>query len=68
MSRVRDPSPAPNGQLSDRVGRRRAILLSNFGLGLDYVLMALAPTLPWLCVGRLLSVITSSSSRSVPAT
>src|SRR6185437_8830228 len=31
------------GALSDRFGRRPVILLSNFGLGLDYVLMALAP-------------------------
>ena len=33
------------GALSDRFGRRPVILLSNFGLGLDYVLMALAPNL-----------------------
>ena len=34
------------GALSDRFGRRPVVLLSNFGLALDYVLMALAPTLP----------------------
>src|ERR1017187_1926414 len=33
------------GMLSDRFGRRRVILLSNFGLGLDYIVMALAPTI-----------------------
>jgi DHA1 family tetracycline resistance protein-like MFS transporter len=49
------------GSLSDRYGRRRVILLSNFGLGLDYVLMALAPTLTWLFVGRLISGVTSAS-------
>jgi DHA1 family tetracycline resistance protein-like MFS transporter len=49
------------GSLSDRFGRRRVILLSNFGLGLDYVLMALAPSLWWLFVGRIISGITSSS-------
>jgi len=49
------------GSLSDRFGRRRVILLSNFGLGLDYLLMALAPSLPWLFVGRVISGITSSS-------
>jgi len=49
------------GALSDRFGRRPVILLSNFGLGLDYVVMALAPTVPWLFVGRLASGITSSS-------
>ena len=31
------------GALSDRFGRRPVVLLSNFGLGLDYILMALAP-------------------------
>jgi DHA1 family tetracycline resistance protein-like MFS transporter len=49
------------GMLSDRFGRRPVILLSNFGLGLDYVVMALAPTLSWLFVGRILSGITASS-------
>ena len=37
------------------------ILLSNFGVGLDYVLMALAPTLGWLFVGRVISGITAAS-------
>jgi DHA1 family tetracycline resistance protein-like MFS transporter len=37
------------------------ILLSNFGLGLDYILMALAPNLAWLFVGRVLSGITGAS-------
>ena len=45
------------GALSDRFGRRRVILLSNLGLGLDYVLMALAPNLAWLFVGRMISGI-----------
>jgi DHA1 family tetracycline resistance protein-like MFS transporter len=49
------------GILSDRFGRRPVILLSNFGLGLDYIIMALAPTLPWLFVGRVLSGLTASS-------
>jgi DHA1 family tetracycline resistance protein-like MFS transporter len=49
------------GALSDRHGRRPVILLSNFGLGLDYVLMALAPTLGWLFAGRVVSGITSAS-------
>jgi DHA1 family tetracycline resistance protein-like MFS transporter len=49
------------GLLSDRYGRRRVILLSNFGLGLDYVVMAVAPTVRWLFVGRVLSGITSAS-------
>lgn len=49
------------GSLSDRFGRRPVILLSNFGLGLDYVLMAVAPSLAWLFAGRLLSGVTSAS-------
>jgi DHA1 family tetracycline resistance protein-like MFS transporter len=49
------------GALSDRFGRRPVVLLSNFGLALDYVLMALAPTLMWLFIGRVISGITSAS-------
>ena len=49
------------GGLSDRFGRRPVVLLSNFGLGLDYVLMALAPSLTWLFIGRVISGITSAS-------
>ncbi|MGH7355546.1 MAG: TCR/Tet family MFS transporter [Candidatus Rokuibacteriota bacterium] len=49
------------GVLSDRFGRRPIVLLSNFGLGLDYVLMALAPNLAWLFVGRVISGITTAS-------
>jgi DHA1 family tetracycline resistance protein-like MFS transporter len=49
------------GSLSDHFGRRKVILLSNFGLGLDYILMAMAPSLPWLFLGRVVSGITSSS-------
>lgn len=49
------------GSLSDRFGRRPVILLSNLGLGLDYLLMAVSPSLGWLFVGRVLSGITSAS-------
>src|SRR5207249_10293065 len=49
------------GVLSDRFGRRPVILLSNLGLGLDYVVMALAPTIGWLFLGRIISGITTSS-------
>ena len=49
------------GALSDRYGRRTVILLSNVGLGLDYILMALAPSLSWLFVGRVISGITSAN-------
>lgn len=49
------------GSASDHFGRRPVILASNFGLGFDYILMAMAPTLGWLFVGRIISGITSSS-------
>jgi DHA1 family tetracycline resistance protein-like MFS transporter len=49
------------GALSDRFGRRPVILLSSLGLGLDFCFMALAPALPWLLVGRIISGITSAS-------
>lgn len=49
------------GALSDRFGRRPVILVSNFGVGLDYVVMALAPNLGWLFVGRVVSGMASAS-------
>lgn len=49
------------GALSDRFGRRRVILISCLGLAIDYVLMALAPNLAWLFLGRVLTGITAAS-------
>ncbi|MDH5265277.1 MAG: MFS transporter, partial [Betaproteobacteria bacterium] len=49
------------GAASDRFGRRPVILVSCLGLGLDYFLMALAPNLAWLFVGRVISGITAAS-------
>jgi DHA1 family tetracycline resistance protein-like MFS transporter len=49
------------GSVSDRFGRRPVVLLSNFGLGFDYLLMAWAPALGWLFVGRVISGLTASS-------
>src|SRR5580704_15217035 len=49
------------GMLSDRYGRRPIILLSNFGLGLDYIVMAVAPSVGWLFLGRVISGITAAS-------
>jgi len=49
------------GSLSDQYGRRPVLLLSAFGMALDFVLMALAPNLWWLAVGRLIAGVTSSS-------
>jgi len=48
------------GLLSDRFGRRPVLLVSLFGLGLDFLFMAFAPSLGWLFVGRLISGATSA--------
>src|SRR5467141_4745195 len=49
------------GAWSDRFGWRPVILISCFGLGIDYIFMALAPSLSWLFVGRIISGITTSN-------
>jgi len=49
------------GVLSDRFGRRTVILISCTGLGLDFLLMAMAPNLTWLFVGRVISGICAAS-------
>lgn len=53
------------GALSDHFGRRPVILISTVGLAIDWVLMALAPDLWWLAVGRLIGGVTSSSFTAV---
>ena len=53
------------GSLSDRYGRRPVILVSTIGLASDYVLMALAPNLWWLALGRAVAGITSASFTTV---
>lgn len=49
------------GALSDRFGRRSVILASLFASGLDYLLLAFAPSLAWLFVGRVVAGITGAS-------
>jgi DHA1 family tetracycline resistance protein-like MFS transporter len=49
------------GSLSDRFGRRPVLLISIFGLGVDYIIMAVAPNLAILYIGRLISGVTSAS-------
>lgn len=49
------------GMLSDRFGRRPVIILSNLGTGLDFIVLALSPTIWWLLAGRIVSGITTSS-------
>lgn len=55
------------GSLSDRYGRRPVILISAAGLSADYVLMAVAPNLWWLALGRIITGITTSSFTTVYA-
>ena len=43
------------GALSDAVGRRPVILVSLAALGIDYVILALAPNLWWLVAGRIIA-------------
>src|SRR5437660_5234500 len=49
------------GACSDRLGRRPIILISCFGLSIDDAFMAVAPSLRWLLVGRIVSGITTSN-------
>src|ERR1041385_8914998 len=49
------------GVLSDRFGRRTILLISNFGLAVDFLFMAFAPTLWWLYVGRILNGMMAAS-------
>lgn len=53
------------GSLSDRFGRRPVILISTAGLALDWVLMALAPNLWWLVIGRIIGGMTSASATAL---
>ena len=55
------------GNLSDRYGRRPILLGSLVGFGLDYLLMAFAPTLAWLFVGRTIAGITGASNTTATA-
>lgn len=45
------------GGLSDRFGRRPVLLITLFALSIDYIVMAMAPTLLWLFLGRTISGI-----------
>jgi len=55
------------GALSDQFGRRPILLLSLFGLGLDYILHAFAPTIAWLFVGRIIAGIMGASFTTATA-
>ena len=55
------------GNLSDRYGRRPVLLFSLFGFGIDYILIAVAPTIGWLFVGRIIAGITGASFTTASA-
>ena len=49
------------GALSDRYGRRPVILVSLFGLGIDYLIQGWAPSIGWLFLGRIIAGIMGAS-------
>lgn len=49
------------GALSDQYGRRPILLFSLFGMGVNYLLMATAPTLGWLFLGRVIAGISAAN-------
>jgi MFS transporter, DHA1 family, tetracycline resistance protein len=55
------------GSLSDRFGRRTVILSSLLGSGLDYLLLAFAPSLPWFFLGRIIAGITGANLTAAKA-
>jgi DHA1 family tetracycline resistance protein-like MFS transporter len=55
------------GNLSDKYGRRPVLLFSLLGFGIDYIILALAPTYGWLFVGRIIAGITGASFTTATA-
>ncbi len=55
------------GALSDRFGRRPILLASLFGFGLDFILLAIAPSLWWLYVGRIIAGVMGASYTTAAA-
>lgn len=55
------------GGLSDRFGRRPVLLIALFGLGIDYIFLALAPTIGWLFIGRAIAGICGASVTTAAA-
>jgi DHA1 family tetracycline resistance protein-like MFS transporter len=55
------------GMLSDRIGRRPVILLSNAVTAVDYAIMELAPNVWWLFAGRVLSGIATANMSTASA-
>lgn len=55
------------GGLSDKYGRRPVLLISLFGLGIDYIFMAWAPSMSWLFLGRIIAGISGASFTTATA-
>ncbi|AZA77160.1 MFS transporter [Chryseobacterium sp. G0186] len=55
------------GNLSDKYGRRPIILISLFAFAIDYVLLALAPSIGWLFFGRIIAGLTGASISTASA-
>ncbi|SHL99355.1 TCR/Tet family MFS transporter [Chitinophaga sp. CF418] len=55
------------GNLSDRFGRRPILLFSLLGFGIDYIILALAPTYGWLFIGRVIAGMTGASFTTATA-
>jgi DHA1 family tetracycline resistance protein-like MFS transporter len=55
------------GNLSDQFGRRPVLLSSLLGFGIDYIILALAPTYGWLFIGRIIAGITGASFTTATA-
>lgn len=55
------------GALSDRFGRRPVLLISTFGLAIDFLVMGLAPNVAWLFAGRAMSGLTAASYSTASA-
>nr|AIA18802.1 Tetracycline_Resistance_MFS_Efflux_Pump [uncultured bacterium] len=55
------------GNLSDRYGRRPILLLALLGLGIDYIVLAVAPTYGWLFLGRMIAGMTGASFTTASA-
>lgn len=55
------------GSLSDHFGRRPVILVSLFGSGIDYLLLAWAPTIGWLYLARIISGVTAANFSAASA-
>jgi DHA1 family tetracycline resistance protein-like MFS transporter len=55
------------GSLSDKFGRRPILLISLFGLGVDYVFSAFAPNITWLFIGRIFAGICGASITTASA-